>query len=104
MDENGVINEKDKQVIGDPNPDLTGSFFNRFTYKRFQLDVLCSYSIGNDVYNYMRQKLESMQGLWNQTQAVKTVGNAKGKKPQCHVPFMAIRWAIAVFRQMDRGW
>ena len=80
VDGNGVINEKDKQVIGNPNPDLTGSFFNRFAYKRFQLDVLCTYSIGNDVYNYMRQQLESMQGLWNQTQAVKNRWKSEGQE------------------------
>ena len=80
VDGNGVINEKDKQVIGNPNPDLTGSFLNRFAYKRFQLDVLCTYSIGNDVYNYMRQQLESMQGLWNQTQAVKNRWKSEGQE------------------------
>lgn len=78
-DGNGVINEADKQVIGDPNPDLTGSFFNRFTYKRITLDVLCTYSLGNDVYNYQRQTLESMSNFYNQTNAVRNRWKNEGQ-------------------------
>lgn len=70
-DNNGIINEKDRQVIGDPNPDLTGSWFNRLVWKRFTLGVMLTYSIGGDIYNYHRQQLESMQNLWNQTNAVR---------------------------------
>lgn len=78
-DGNGVINEADKQVIGDPNPDLTGSFFNRFTYKRLTLDVLCTYSLGNDIYNYQRQTLESMSNFYNQTNAVRNRWKNEGQ-------------------------
>ena len=31
----GVLDDKDKTVIGDPNPDFTGSWGNRFTMGRF---------------------------------------------------------------------
>ena len=78
-DGNGIINEADKQVIGDPNPDLTGSFFNRFTYKRITLDVLCTYSLGNDIYNYQRQTLESMSSFYNQTNAVRNRWKNEGQ-------------------------
>lgn len=70
VDGNGIINSADRQVIGNPNPDLTGSFSNRFTYKRFTLDVLMTYSLGNDIYNYQRQMLESMTNEYNQSAAV----------------------------------
>lgn len=78
-DGNGIINEADKQVIGNPNPDLTGSFFNRFTYKRITLDVLCTYSLGNDIYNYQRQTLESMSNFYNQTNAVRNRWKNEGQ-------------------------
>ena len=78
-DGNGIINEADKQVIGDPNPDLTGSFFNHFTYKRITLDVLCTYSLGNDIYNYQRQTLESMSNFYNQTNAVRNRWKNEGQ-------------------------
>ena len=70
-DGNGIIKENDRQVIGDPNPDFTGTFFNRFAWKRLSLEVLCTFSSGNDVYNYPRQMLESMSTLHNQTNAVR---------------------------------
>lgn len=65
----GILDERDKTVIGDPNPDFTGSWANRFTMGRFALDVLCTFKCGGDVYNYQRQTLESMSGTYNQTQA-----------------------------------
>ena len=66
----GVLDDKDKTVIGDPNPDFTGSWGNRFTMGRFALDLLCTFKCGGDIYNYQRQTLESMSGTFNQTQAV----------------------------------
>lgn len=66
----GVLDERDKTIIGDPSPDFTGSFANRFTMGRFALDVLCTFKCGGDVYNYQRQTLESMTDTYNQTGAV----------------------------------
>lgn len=79
-DGNGIINTGDRQVIGDPNPTLTGSFFNRFTWRKLTLDVLCGFSVGNDVYNYQRQMLEGMTGNWNQTNAVRNRWKMEGQQ------------------------
>ena len=65
-----LIDENDRQVIGDPNPDFTGSVTNTFSWKGFTLDALVTYSVGGDVYNYQRAQLESMSGYENQTTAV----------------------------------
>ena len=70
IDHNGIIDEADRTVIGDANPDLTGSWANHLTYRRFSLDVLFSFSLGGDIYNYQRHTLESMSSLINQTAAV----------------------------------
>lgn len=69
-DVDNVIDESDMVVIGDPNPDFYGSVFTRASWKRITLDVVFSYSYGNDVYNFQRRELESMSTLNNQTQAV----------------------------------
>jgi TonB-linked SusC/RagA family outer membrane protein len=66
----GVINAKDMQVIGDPNPDFYGLISNRFKWKRLSMDVQLTYSYGNDVYNYQRSQLESGSGFDNQTLAM----------------------------------
>ena len=60
----------DRVVIGDPNPDIYGNIFTTLTYKRFKLDINLNYSLGNDVYNYMRQQLESGSRFMNQTTAM----------------------------------
>ena len=66
----GCIDENDKTVIGNPNPDLYGNIFTKFTISDFQLDILCNYSLGNDIYNYYRQQLESGSTFYNQTAAM----------------------------------
>lgn len=72
VDVNGdkMINDADRQVIGDPNPEFTGGFSNRFTYKRFSLNVIFTFSKGNDVYNYLRNRLEAVSTTENQLVSV----------------------------------
>jgi TonB-linked SusC/RagA family outer membrane protein len=69
-DNNGEINSADRQVIGDPNPDFYGTFSSRLQWKRFVLDILFTYSYGNDVYNALRAQLESGDRFYNQTVAM----------------------------------
>jgi len=66
----GIIDEKDMQVIGDPNPDFTGMFGHKLKWKQWNLDAMFTFSSGNDVYNRTRAALESMSGVYNQTEFV----------------------------------
>lgn len=68
--EDGIIDQNDMQVIGDPNPDFTGMINSYAKWKNFSFDILFSFCYGNDVYNYLRANLESMNGFENQTIAV----------------------------------
>ncbi|MDD2560067.1 MAG: SusC/RagA family TonB-linked outer membrane protein [Bacteroidales bacterium] len=65
-----LIDQDDMQQIGDPNPDLHGSFWTDLAWKGISLSAVFRYSLGNDVYNYTRGNLESMSSYANQTQAV----------------------------------
>ncbi|MBC8053908.1 MAG: SusC/RagA family TonB-linked outer membrane protein [Sphingobacteriaceae bacterium] len=69
IDINGdkIINEDDRVVLGNPNPDLFGSFNNTLSYKKWRLDALFTFVTGNDVYNYTRAQLESGSAMYNQT-------------------------------------
>ena len=67
INSDGVINEADKSIIGDPNPDVYGNIFTTFKYKRWTLGFTFKYSLGNDLYNYQRSQLESLNGFYNQT-------------------------------------
>ncbi len=70
IDGNGIIDESDKTIIGDPNPDIYGSIYTNLAYKRWSLDINFKYSLGNDVFNYQRSQLEGVNGFYNQTTAV----------------------------------
>lgn len=67
----GVIDNSDKTIIGDPNPDIFGNIFANLTFcKHWSLDINFKYSLGGDIYNYQRSRLESANGFINQTTAV----------------------------------
>ena len=66
----GYIDENDKTVIGNPNPDIYGNIFATLNWKRFTLDLGFNYCIGNDVYNYQRSVLNAGSALYNQQVAV----------------------------------
>jgi hypothetical protein len=70
VDGNGQINDADRTVIGDANPDIYGNIWSSLSYKRLTLDANFNYSLGGDVYNYMRQQLESGSRFMNQTTAL----------------------------------
>ena len=63
----GYIDEGDRQIIGDPNPDIYGNFHFNVAYRRFSLGATFTYSLGNDAYNALRANLESGSSLNNQT-------------------------------------
>ena len=64
------INDKDRVVIGDPNPDFYGNIFTKLSWKNLSLDVNFNYSKGNDAFNYMRSQLEGGNRFMNQTKAL----------------------------------
>ncbi len=66
----GIIDDNDRTVIGDANPDIYGNIWTSLSYKRLTLDLGFNYSLGNDIYNYNRQQLESGSRFMNQTTAM----------------------------------
>lgn len=49
----GKIDVNDMTYIGNPWPKLFGGFTNSFAYKGFDLSILITATLGNDVYNYL---------------------------------------------------
>lgn len=70
LNNDGIIDTKDRTIIGDPNPDIYGNIFANVMWKNFTLYVGLNYSLGNDVYNYQRYLLESGSDFYNQTTAM----------------------------------
>lgn len=78
-DGNGLIDSNDKQVIGNPNPQLYGTFSSKISYKKFTLNTLFTYSYGNEIYNYQRSMLEAGVDFSNQTSAMHRRWTADGQ-------------------------
>ena len=73
------VNEADKAVIGDPNPDFYGNLFATISTKRVTLSAVFNYSIGNDIFNYQRMVLEGGKSFYNQTTALNNRWTTEGQ-------------------------
>lgn len=56
----GVIDDNDRCIIGDPNPDLSLGLNLAFKYKAFTLDMFFAGDFGFDIQNHMKRQLLSM--------------------------------------------
>lgn len=69
-DGNGIIDQADRQIIGNVNPDYYGGFTNVFSFRNFDLNVFVDFSVGNQVYNAQRAALEGMTNYDNQSTTI----------------------------------
>ncbi len=53
LNHDNVINDDDKQIIGDAQPIFAGGFSNDFSYKNFSLNVFLQFCYGNDIYSHL---------------------------------------------------
>lgn len=60
LDGNGIIDDNDRCIIGDPNPDLSLGLNLAFKYKAFTLDMFFAGDFGFDIMNHMKRQLLSM--------------------------------------------
>ena len=100
LNNDGMITEADRTFIGDPNPDIYGNIFTSVTWKRLKLDVRFNYSLGNDVYNYMRSQLEGGSRFMNQTTALNRRWQAEGQ--QTDIPRITFQDPMGNSRFSDR--
>ena len=84
LNNDGVINDKDRTVIGNPNPKFTFSFNNTFSYKNFDLTIFLQGSYGNDIFNANRMYTEAMSIIQNQSTAV--LGRWTGEGTSNNIP------------------
>ena len=79
-DNNGEINEADRFIIGDPNPDIYGNINMKFHVgQNWTLATNFNYSLGNDIYNYQRSVLEGGSNFINQTKAMNRHWTTEGQ-------------------------
>lgn len=71
VDENGIIDERDRTNLGSPLPKFTFGWTNTFRYKNLDLSIFLNGSYGNKVMNYNSLTLTHMNSTWtNQLQSV----------------------------------
>ena len=65
-----AINDADRMIIGNGNPDVWGGFFNNFRYKNFEAVLELQYSFGNDVLNHTKHSGEDRVSIANSYKTV----------------------------------
>ncbi|MEI6948644.1 TonB-dependent receptor [Paraflavisolibacter sp. H34] len=69
VNNDGLINEKDRQFLGNPNPRLIFGLTNTFEYKGIDLSLFVQGIEGNKIYNASRIGLEAMAVAQNGSKA-----------------------------------
>ena len=84
----GIINELDRKIIGNPQPKHTGGVINNFKYKSFDLQILLQWAYdfdilnGNDaqfgtIYNQTRNGFTSLRDIWTPTNTDTEIGGMR---------------------------
>ncbi|WBA42308.1 SusC/RagA family TonB-linked outer membrane protein [Hymenobacter canadensis] len=66
----GRINDQDRTIIGNANPNSIAGVTNTFSFKGLELSVFFQGSFGNDLYNENRRTTEGMSQALNQNTRV----------------------------------
>ena len=56
LNNDGVIDEQDRTIIGNPHPDFTFGINNSISWKNFDLNIFFNGSVGNKVYNFLKEE------------------------------------------------
>ena len=91
LDGNDVINEADRTIIGDPNPDLSLGLNLNANYKNWSLDMFFSGDFGFDIYNTTKRQLEFMSYGGVSTNRSTDVLNAwSASNPNASIPAISV--------------
>ncbi len=65
LNNDGMVDENDKVILGNPNPDFFGGLTNKFSYKGFDLNIFLQWTYGNEIYNASKILWTTTQGNRN---------------------------------------
>ncbi|MDE6794491.1 MAG: SusC/RagA family TonB-linked outer membrane protein, partial [Muribaculaceae bacterium] len=71
VNEDGVIDEKDRVYLGNPEPLFTFGFNNTISWKDFDLNIFFTGSVGNKVFNYLGQQQSNPTDRWVMLKSVR---------------------------------
>lgn len=100
LDNNGVINNLDRTIIGNPNPDFIFGFNNNLSYKNFTLNVFFQGTQGVDVFNF---NLSNHANAFNfgENQVRSSLDRWTPENPNPNAPNPVVSVASS-FRESDR--
>ena len=78
LNNDGVIDDKDRTYLGSPNPTFIFAMNNTFAYKGFDLSIFLQGVAGNKIFNANRLYTEAMSVAQNQTIATLNRWNGEG--------------------------
>ena len=91
LDGNGVIDENDRCVIGDPNPDFSIGLNLSFKYKQFTLSTFFTGEFGFDIYNIVKKQLDFMgTGLRDINHGAGILNAWTPENPNSSIPALAL--------------
>ncbi len=92
----GVVDNNDRTVIGNPNPKFIGGFGNNFAFKGFDLNVFLQFSYGGDLLNANKilfeggalknglNQFESYQNRWTPENQTNDLYRTGGQGPRVY--------------------
>jgi TonB-linked SusC/RagA family outer membrane protein len=86
--DDGVIDSKDRQVIGKAEADLYGGFQTSMSFKGISLNASFDFKSGNQIFNYVRMQTEGMTSIVNQSSSVNRRWMAEGD--QTTIPRLSV--------------
>ncbi len=70
LNNDGTINDGDRQFLGSAQPDFQGGLSNIFQFRGFELSAFFQFSYGNKIFNNNAVFAEGMNSVFNQTARV----------------------------------
>jgi TonB-linked SusC/RagA family outer membrane protein len=67
VNHDGVIDQNDQTIIGNPNPKFTFGMTNNLSFKNFDFSVAIAGSYGNDIMNRTLEYIQNLDGVFNVT-------------------------------------
>ena len=99
----GKIDEDDRTIIGDPNPDFVYGITNEFSYRNFDLSILMSGQVGGDILNGNNEYTENIDGCFNVLKSVKDRWRSMDEPGNGQVP-RTKSGTTALYRYTHSGW
>jgi TonB-linked SusC/RagA family outer membrane protein len=99
----GVITVDDRAIIGNPNPDFIFGITNSFRYNNFDLSIVASGSVGNDIMNTALEYTNNLDGVFNVTKNAANRWKSETDPGNGLVP-RTLAGTTGLFRNAHSGW